>query len=77
MADTKNFRVEHGINIGTTEVVNSSGKVQASAVSTLDSDDITEGSSNTYFSTTRVNNHLADASSAKTINNATIDGGTF
>ena len=77
MADTKNFRVEHGINIGTTEVVNSSGKVQASAVSTLDSDDITEGSSNTYFPTTRVNNHLADASSAKTINNASIDGGTF
>ena len=77
MADTKNFRVEHGINIGTTEVVNSSGKVQASAVSTLDSDDITEGSSNTYFTTTRGNNHLADASSAKTINNATIDGGTF
>ena len=77
MADTKNFRVEHGINIGTTEVVNSSGKEQASAVSTLDSDDITEGSSNTYFTTTRVNNHLADASSAKTINNATIDGGTF
>jgi len=77
MADTKNFRVEYGINIGTTEVVNSSGKVQASAVSTLDTDDITEGSSNTYFTTTRVNNHLADASSAKTINNATIDGGTF
>tara|TARA_A100001388_G_scaffold261439_1_gene230317 strand:- start:11106 stop:11339 length:234 start_codon:yes stop_codon:yes gene_type:complete len=77
MADTKNFRVEHGINIGTTEVVNSSGKVQASAVSTLDTDDITEGTSNTYFTTTRVNNHLADASSAKTINNATIDGGTF
>lgn len=77
MADTKNFRVEHGINIGTTEVVNSSGKVQASAVSTLDSDDITEGSSNTYFTTTRVNNHLADSGSAKTINNATIDGGTF
>ena len=77
MADTKNFRVEHGINIGTTEVVNSSGKVQASAVSTLDTDDITEGSSNTYFTTTRVNNHLAAASSAKTINNATIDGGTF
>ena len=38
MADTKNFRVEHGINIGTTEVVNSSGKVQASAVSTLDTE---------------------------------------
>ena len=77
MADTKNFRIEQGIDIGTTEVVNSSGKIQATAVSTLDSDNISEGSSNTYFSTTRVNNHLSDASSAKTINNATIDGGTF
>ena len=77
MADTKNFRVEYGINSGSSEVINSSGKVVASAVSTLDSDDISEGSSNTYFTTTRVNNHLADSSSAKTINNATIDGGTF
>tara|TARA_Y100000996_G_scaffold332330_1_gene268610 strand:+ start:693 stop:926 length:234 start_codon:yes stop_codon:yes gene_type:complete len=77
MADTKNFRIEQGIDIGTTEVVNSSGKIQATAVSTLDTDNISEGSSNTYFTTTRVNNHLADSGSAKTINNATIDGGTF
>ena len=77
MADTKNFRVEYGINSGSNEVINSSGKVVASAVSTLDTDDISEGSSNTYFTTTRVNNHLADSSSAKTINKATIDGGTF
>ena len=77
MADTKNFRIEQGIDIGTTEVVNSSGKIQATAVSTLDTDNISEGSSNTYFTTTRVNNHLGDSGSAKTINNATIDGGTF
>ena len=76
MADTKNFRVEHGINIGTTEIVNSSGKVQATAISSLDTDDLTEGT-NKYITTTRVNNHLADSGSAKTINNATIDGGTF
>ena len=72
MADTKNFRVEHGINIGTTEIVNSSGKVQATAISSLDTDDLTEGT-NKYFTTTRVNNHLADSGSAKTINKATID----
>jgi hypothetical protein len=77
MADTKNFRVEYGINSGSSEVINSSGKVVASALTAVDSDDITEGSSNTFFTTTRVNNHLADSGSAKTINNATIDGGTF
>lgn len=77
MADTKNFRSEYGFNSGTTEVINSSGKVVAAAVSTLDTDDISEGSSNTYFTTTRVDTHLADASEAKTIRNATIDGGTF
>ena len=31
----KNFRVEYGINSGSNEVINSSGKVVASAVSTL------------------------------------------
>ena len=77
MADTKNFRVEYGINVTTNEVINSSGKVVASAVSTLDTDDLAEGSSNTYFTTNRVDNHLADSSSQKTINNAQIDGGTF
>lgn len=77
MADTKNFRVEYGINVTTNEVINSSGKVVASAVSTLDTDDLAEGSSNTYFTTNRVDTHLADSSSQKTINNAQIDGGTF
>jgi hypothetical protein len=77
MADTKNFRSEYGFNSGTTEVINSSGKVVAAAVSTLDTDDISEGSSAKYFTTTRVDTHLADATEAKTIRNATIDGGTF
>lgn len=77
MADTKNFRVEYGINVTTNEVINSSGKVVASAVSTLDTNDIAEGSSNEYFTTNRVDTHLADSSSQKTINNAQIDGGTF
>ena len=76
MADTKNFKVEQGIDIGSTEVITSSGKIAATAVSTLDTDDLTEGT-NKYFTTTRVNNHLADSGSAKTINNALIEGGTF
>ena len=40
MADTKNFRSEYGFNSGTAEVINSSGKVVAAAVSTLDTDDL-------------------------------------
>ena len=32
MADTKNFRVEYGINVTTNEVINSSGKVVANAL---------------------------------------------
>ena len=43
----------------------------------VDTDDISEGTSNTYFTTTKVDTHLADSSSQKTINNAQIDGGTF
>ena len=71
MADTKNFKVEQGIDIGSTEVITSSGKIAATAVSTLDTDDLTEGT-NKYFTTTRVNNHLADSGSAKTINNLSL-----
>lgn len=77
MADTKNFRVEYGINVTTNEVINSSGKVVANALSAVDTDAISEGTSNTYFTTTKVDTHLADSSSQKTINNAQIDGGTF
>jgi hypothetical protein len=70
-------RIKNGLAVGTTEVINASGKVVASAVSTLDTDDITEGSSKLYYTTTRVDTHLADSGSAKTINNTTIDCGTF
>ena len=77
MATTQTFVIEYGLSVGSSEVINSSGKIVPGALSNVDSDDITEGSSNTFFTTTRVNNHLADSGSAKTINNATIDGGTF
>ncbi len=77
MADTKNFKVEQGIDIGSTEVITSGGKITATAVSTLDTDDVAEGSTKLYFTTTRVGNHLSDSGTQKTINNALIDGGTF
>lgn len=77
MATQNKFVVEYGISVGTTEVINSSGKIVASALSQIDTDDISEGSTNQYFSTSRVDTHLSDASSSKTLNNVQIDGGTL
>ena len=77
MATQNKFVIEYGLKVGTTDVIDSSGKLAAAALSTLDSDDLSEGSSNLYFTTANVDTHLADASAANTINNAAIDGGTI
>ena len=42
MATTNTFVIEYGLSVGSTEVINSSGKIVASALSTIDTDDITE-----------------------------------
>ena len=52
MATTNTFVIEYGLSVGSTEVINSSGKIVASALSTIDTDDITEGS------TTYITQHL-------------------
>ena len=77
MATQNKFVIEYGLKVGTTDVIDSSGKLAAAALSTLDTDDLSEGSSNVYFSTSRVDTHLANASAAKTINNVAIYGGTI
>ena len=77
MATQNKLVIEYGLKVGTTDVIDSSGKLAAAALSTLDTDDLSEGSSNVYFSTSRVDTHLANASAAKTINNVAIDGGTI
>jgi len=77
MATQNKFVIEYGLKVGTTDVIDSSGKLAAAALSTLDTDDLAEGSSALYFSTSRVDTHLADASALKTIANAAIDGGTI
>lgn len=77
MATQQKFVIEYGLNVGSTEVITSSGKIVAAAISDLDTDDLTEGSTNVYFSTTRVDNHLSDASASKTLNNVQIDGGSI
>tara|TARA_A100001388_G_C28753178_1_gene493434 strand:+ start:1402 stop:1635 length:234 start_codon:yes stop_codon:yes gene_type:complete len=77
MATQSNLVIEYGLSVGTTEVINSSGKLQASAISNLDTDNLSEGSTNLYFTTSRVDTHLANASASKTLANVQIDGGTI
>ena len=77
MATKNTFVIEYGLTVGSTEIINSSGKLQASAISELDTDNLSEGSSNLYFSTSRVDTHLSNASASKTLANVQIDGGTF
>ena len=72
MATTHTFVIEYGLSVGSTEVINSSGKIVASALSTIDTDDITEGSTNLYHTTSRFNNAFDTR-----LSNATIDGGTI
>tara|TARA_B100002019_G_scaffold293269_1_gene319763 strand:- start:12649 stop:12882 length:234 start_codon:yes stop_codon:yes gene_type:complete len=77
MATKNTFVIEYGLTVGSTEIINSSGKLQASAISELDTDNLSEGSSNLYFSTSRVDTHLSNASASKTLANVQIDGGTL
>ena len=76
MATKNTFVIEYGLTVGSTEIINSSGKLQASAISELDTDNLSEGSSNLYFSTSRVDTHL-DSSASKTLANVQIDGGSI
>jgi len=77
MATQNTFVIEYGLTVGSTEIINSSGKLQAAAISELDTDNLSEGSSNLYFSTSRVDTHLSNASASKTLANVQIDGGTL
>lgn len=77
MATQNKFVIEYGLSVGSTEVITSSGKIVSAAISELDTDDLSEGSTNVYFSTSRVDTHLADGTASKTLNNVQIDGGTL
>ena len=44
MATTQTFVIEYGLSVGSSEVINSNGKIVAGALSNVDSDDISEGS---------------------------------
>jgi hypothetical protein len=76
MATQKNLVILAGLTVGSTEIINSSGKLQATAISELTTDNLSEVSTNTYYSDCAFVTFLASGTS-KTIDNATINGGTF
>ena len=67
MATQNKFVIEYGLTVGSTEVITSSGKIVAAAISDLTTDNLTEGSSNQYYANSLVDTHLADATSSKTL----------
>ena len=72
MATQQKFVIEYGLVVGSSDVVDSSGKVVAAAVSNLDTDDLSEGSTNLYFTNSRFNSSFDTR-----LSNATVDGGTI
>ena len=86
MATTNTFVIEYGISVGATEVINSSGKLQASAISTLDTDNLSEGSTNQYFTNARARGAISLASGETNLSYnssngelslPTVNGGSF
>jgi hypothetical protein len=72
MATTNTFVIEYGLSVGSTEVITSAGKIVASALSTIDSDDVSEGSTNLYHTSARFNGAFDTR-----LASAVIDGGTI
>ena len=77
MATQNKFVIEYGLKVGTSDVIDSAGKLAAAAITNLDFDDLSEGSTNLYYANSKVGTYLADSGQAKTIANAAIDGGTI
>ena len=86
MATTNTFVIEYGISVGSTEVINSSGKLQASAISTLDTANLSEGSTNQYFTNARARGAISLASGETNLSYnssngelslPTVNGGSF
>lgn len=86
MATQNTFVIEYGLSVGSTEVISSAGKIVASALSLIDTDDISEGSTNQYFSNTLARSAISLASgetnlsynsSTGELSLPTVNGGTF
>jgi len=76
MATQNKFVIEYGLTVGTTEVITSSGKLVAAAISDLTTDNLAEGSAK-YYANSLVDTHLSDATTSKTLANVQIDGGSI
>tara|TARA_Y100000758_G_scaffold296988_1_gene256483 strand:+ start:1006 stop:1260 length:255 start_codon:yes stop_codon:yes gene_type:complete len=82
---TSNFVIEYGMTVGSTEVITSAGKLSASALSTLTADNLTEGSTNLFYTNARARAALSAAGGGDLAYNnstgvftlATVNGGTF
>ncbi len=72
MATQNKFVIEYGLSVGSTDVIDSNGKVVAAAISNLYTDDLSEGSTNLYFTDSRFNSSFDTR-----LSNATVDGGTI
>ena len=66
MATQNTFVVEYGITVGTTEIITSSGKLAAAAISELDTDNLSEGSTNQYFTNARARKLAISLASGET-----------
>ena len=67
MATQNTFVVEYGITVGTTEIISSSGKLAAAAaISELDTDNLSEGSTNQYFTNARARQVAISLASGET-----------
>tara|TARA_B100001063_G_C16324928_1_gene339358 strand:+ start:213 stop:473 length:261 start_codon:yes stop_codon:yes gene_type:complete len=86
MATQSNLVVEYGLTVGTTEVINSSGKLQSSAISELDTNNLSEGTTNLYFTNARARGaislasgetSLAYNSTSGELSLSSVDGGTI
>jgi|TARA_B100000212_G_scaffold339554_1_gene318245 hypothetical protein len=86
MATKNTFVIEYGLTVGSTEVISSTGKLASTALSELDSDNLSEGSTNQYFTNARARGAISLASGETNLSYnssngelslPTVNGGSF
>jgi len=86
MATKNTFVIDNGLTVGSTEVISSTGKLASTALSELDSDNLSEGSTNQYFTNARARGAISLASGETNLSYnssngelslPTVNGGSF
>ena len=86
MATKNTFVIEYGLTVGSTEVISSTGKLASTVLSELDSDTLSEGSTNQYFTNARARGAISLASGETNLSYnssngelslPTVNGGSF